>query len=123
MRPSAPPRSAVRPPRTPRSGTSWSAATEGGAELFLGSLEVGVRARRVIRDVHDAAHLRRRLSEQPLDALPQRDDGILYVDQLHTAAMTRDHRIDLLLEHLRHLLIQRVIIDGVRETRRRREGG
>src|SRR6266852_5188166 len=36
--------------------------------------------------------------------------------------MTRHHRIDLLLEHLRHLLIQRVIVDGVRETWRRREG-
>src|SRR5260370_36442502 len=114
MRRSAPPRSAARPPRTPQSGTSWSAATEGGAELFFGSLEVGVRARRVIRDVHDAAHLRRCLSEQALDALPQcdirhaaalaaaahaeHDHSILHVDQLHSAAMTRDHRIDLLLE-------------------------
>src|SRR2546425_9361087 len=75
MRRSAPRRSVAQPPRTPRCGTSWWAATAGGVELFLRGLEVGVRARGVIGDVDDASDCGHHLREHPLDPLAQRDVG------------------------------------------------
>src|SRR6185437_15410330 len=94
---------------------------------FFRRLKIRVGARGVVGDVHDPAHGRHELGEHSLDALAQRDIGhaatltaaahaehhhtFLDVDQLYPAAMAGYHGIHLLVEDLRDLLVQLVIID------------